>query len=153
MDLFAQIDAYCERLGPGYWAEPVNAVTNLAFMLVAVWMWRRSARVGLARLLAGILFAIGVGSYLFHTHAQGWAALADVLPILAYILVYIFAINRDVWGMRTPWALGAGRHGVVRALCGVVGACVQQGAGAGQLGGLCAGAFADCDLCGGLVAA
>lgn len=25
------IDIYCERLGPGLWAEPLNALTNAAF--------------------------------------------------------------------------------------------------------------------------
>jgi hypothetical protein len=29
--IFDPIDAYCERLGPGLWAEPLNALTNLAF--------------------------------------------------------------------------------------------------------------------------
>lgn len=103
MDWFSEIDAYCERIEPGYWAEPVNAVTNLAFMLVAILMWRRTKGLSIARALSAILFAIGLGSYLWHTHAQGWAGLVDVAPILAFILVYIFAINRDVWGFNA-WA-------------------------------------------------
>ncbi|MEM6374036.1 MAG: ceramidase domain-containing protein [Pseudomonadota bacterium] len=103
MELLREIDGYCERLGPGYWAEPVNAVTNAAFVLAALIMWRRSAGVPLARLLCVVLGLIGIGSYLFHTHAQVWAAILDVTPILAYILIYIFAINRDVWGMPV-WA-------------------------------------------------
>ena len=90
MELLRQIDGYCERVGPGYWAEPVNAVTNAAFVLVALWMWRRSAGVPVARVLSVVLGLIGIGSYLFHTHAQTWAALADVLPILAFILTYIY---------------------------------------------------------------
>jgi hypothetical protein len=105
MEWTREIDAYCERLDPGYWAEPVNAVTNAAFLLAAAIMWRRSGGQGLAGLLCGILALIGIGSFLFHTHAQAWAAMADVVPILAYILVYIFAINRDVWRLR---ALSAG---------------------------------------------
>ncbi|WP_299743118.1 ceramidase domain-containing protein [uncultured Tateyamaria sp.] len=107
MELLRQIDGYCERLGPEYWAEPLNAVTNAAFVVVALWMWRRSAGVPMARALSVILGLIGVGSYLFHTHAQVWSAIADVAPIAAFILLYIFTINRDVWGMRTGWALGA----------------------------------------------
>ena len=99
MEMLREIDGYCERLGPGYWAEPVNAVTNAAFVLAALWMWRRSAGVPMARALAVVLFAIGVGSYLFHTHAQVWAAIADVMPIAVFILLYLFAVNRDVWGM------------------------------------------------------
>ena len=107
MELLRQIDGYCERVGPGYWAEPVNAVTNAAFVLVALWMWRRSVGVPMARVLSVVLGLIGIGSYLFHTHAQVWSAIADVAPIGAFILIYIFAINRDVWGMRTLWAVGA----------------------------------------------
>ena len=99
MEMLREIDGFCERLGPGYWAEPVNAVTNAAFVLAALWMWRRSAGVPMARSLAVVLFAIGVGSYLFHTHAQVWAAIADVVPIAVFILLYLFAVNRDVWGM------------------------------------------------------
>ena len=103
MELTRAIDGYCERLDAGYWAEPVNAITNAAFLIAALVMWRRSAGVPLAQALVVILFAIGVGSYLFHTHAQVWAAIADVVPILLFILVYMFAINRDVWGFGT-WA-------------------------------------------------
>ena len=97
--LWRQMDEYCERLGPGYWAEPLNALTNLAFLLAAWLMWRRSASVPLARVLCVVLAVIGVGSYLFHTHAQVWSAILDVVPILVYILLYVFAVNRDVWGM------------------------------------------------------
>ena len=42
-----------------------------------------------ARLLVVLLGLIGVGSFLFHTHARVWAMLADVLPIQAFIFVYI----------------------------------------------------------------
>ncbi|MEO0670119.1 MAG: ceramidase domain-containing protein [Pseudomonadota bacterium] len=105
MELLREIDGYCERLGAGYWAEPVNAVTNAAFVIAAIWMWRRSGGVPMARALSVVLFAIGVGSYLFHTHAQVWAAIADVVPIAAFILLYLFAINRDVWGMKLWVAL------------------------------------------------
>ncbi|WP_170769112.1 ceramidase domain-containing protein [Ruegeria lacuscaerulensis] len=106
MDWFQEIDSYCERLSPAYWAEPINAVTNAAFLIAAFIMWRRVRGQGmaLAMVLVAILAAIGVGSYLFHTHAQVWAAMADVLPIVLYILVYIFAINRDVWQMRPAYA-------------------------------------------------
>ncbi|WP_170429550.1 ceramidase domain-containing protein [Ruegeria arenilitoris] len=107
MDWFQEIDGYCERLSPAYWAEPINAVTNAAFLITAFIMWRRVRGQGmpLAMGLVVILAVIGVGSYLFHTHAQVWAAMADIAPILLYILVYIFAINRDVWHMRTVYAL------------------------------------------------
>ncbi|MEO0632841.1 MAG: ceramidase domain-containing protein [Pseudomonadota bacterium] len=106
MELLRQIDGYCERVGPEYWAEPVNAVTNAAFVIAALILWQRSAAVPLARGLAALLGLIGIGSYLFHTHAQVWAAIADVAPIAGFILLYIFAINRDVLGVRLLPALG-----------------------------------------------
>ncbi|WP_170404658.1 ceramidase domain-containing protein [Ruegeria arenilitoris] len=108
MDWMREIDGYCERLSPAYWAEPVNAVTNAAFLLAAWVMWRRVRGQGLplANLLVAILAVIGLGSYLFHTHAQVWAALADTTPILLFILVYIFAVNRDIWRLSTPKAAG-----------------------------------------------
>ncbi|MCL4187530.1 MAG: ceramidase domain-containing protein [Rhodobacteraceae bacterium] len=109
MDWTRAIDAYCERTDPGYWAEPVNAVTNAAFLLAAAVMWRRTrgARLPLAGLLVAILAAIGVGSFLFHTHAQAWSAVADVVPIGLFILAYIFAANLHFW--RLPlWAAALG---------------------------------------------
>jgi hypothetical protein len=102
MDWTQAVDGYCERVDASYWAEPVNAITNAAFMLVAVLMWQRSF--GIGRVLAAVLFAIGVGSYLFHTHAQPWAAVLDVLPILIFVVLYVFVANRDFWGLR-GWAL------------------------------------------------
>ena len=105
MDWMQTVDGYCERLGPGYWVEPLNAVTNAAFLIAAAVMWRRTEGIAIGRLLCVILAVIGVGSYLFHTHATRWAELADVLPILAFILTYVFAASRDFLGLR-PWVAG-----------------------------------------------
>lgn len=109
MNLTEPIDSYCERLDPSLWAEPVNALTNGAFLLAALWMAARLRGAGLplGRALTGILFAIGLGSFLFHTFATGWAALADVIPIALFILLYLFAANRDFWGWPT-WLSLAG---------------------------------------------
>lgn len=101
------VDAYCERTSPAYWVEPVNALTNLAFLLAAWVMWRRSAGLPLARAMCVVLAVIGVGSYLFHTHANGLTAAMDVTPILGFILLYIFAATRDfldLGGWRSAWA-------------------------------------------------
>ncbi|MEY1556293.1 ceramidase domain-containing protein [Yoonia sp. R2331] len=94
-----QVDGYCERVDLTLWSEPINAVTNLAFLIAAVVMWRRTAGVIPARVLCVILFAIGIGSGLFHTHATVWAALTDVAPIGLFILTYLFLVHRDVLGL------------------------------------------------------
>lgn len=107
--LWRQIDGYCERVDPSYWAEPINAVTNAAFVLAAWVMWRRVQGQGLAlaETMCGLLALIGLGSFLFHTHAQVWAAIADVLPIVGFSLLYIYAANRHFWGW-PAWVAGLG---------------------------------------------
>ena len=107
MDWHSHIDAYCERIDPGFWSEPINAVTNLAFLAAALWIWPRTNGLPLARALAAILFGIGIGSFLFHTFATPWAALMDVVPIGVFILLYLFAVHRDVIGLGLWPALGA----------------------------------------------
>jgi hypothetical protein len=108
--MFDPIDAYCERTSPAYWAEPVNAVTNAAFLIAAVIMWRRTQGLPMARAMCVVLGLIGLGSWLFHTHANGLTALMDVLPILGFILLYLFAATRDLLGWQGwwPWVAVAG---------------------------------------------
>ena len=95
MDLFKPIDIYCERLDIGIWAEPINAVTNVAFILASIFMWLRCKNLLEGRVLSFLLFSIGCGSFLFHTFAQTWAAILDVAAILIFILTYIFIANRS----------------------------------------------------------
>ena len=95
MDLFKPIDIYCERLDIGIWAEPINAVTNVAFILASIFMWLRCKNLVEGRILSFLLFSIGCGSFLFHTFAQTWAAILDVAAILIFILTYIFIANRS----------------------------------------------------------
>ena len=103
MDWTAQVDGYCERVDFTFWAEPINAVTNAAFIIAALLVAPRA--VGIGRLSTLLLFLIGVGSFLFHTFATRWAGMADTLPILLFILVYLFAVHRDLIGLRWYWAL------------------------------------------------
>lgn len=105
MDWTRAIDAYCERLGPHYWAEPVNALSNLAFLIaagLAVRMAARHQRLDAPMIvLIALATAIGIGSYLFHTHATVWAVFADVVPITLFIFAYFaIAMRRFV---RLPW--------------------------------------------------
>lgn len=106
MDWFRAVNSYCERSDPGFWAEPLNALSNGAF-LVAAWVsWRLARRHGDrgAALLALILAAIGVGSFLFHSVAQVWAMLADVMPIQIFILVYLGLATVRFFAL--PWWAG-----------------------------------------------
>ncbi len=88
---------------PGFWDEPVNAFSNIVF-LIAAWL---ALRVAVHRptkdypeifviLLAG---SIGIGSFLFHTFANARAELADVIPIwsfvAAFVLISIYRITAE----------------------------------------------------------
>lgn len=94
------LDNYCERTDPGLWAEPVNALTNLAFVIAAIVLFRLLRRTGVGErlvwVLAGLVFAIGIGSFLFHTFATPWAAALDVLPILLFQLTYLWTYGRRI---------------------------------------------------------
>lgn len=104
-DWLAPVDGYCERIGPGLWAEPFNLATNAAFLAVAAVMWRRCRGRPAGQGLAGILGVIGLGSGLFHAFANRLTGLMDVAPILAFILAYLFLAARDFLGLK-PWVAG-----------------------------------------------
>lgn len=94
MNLSEFAGRYCERAGPGFWDEPWNAVSNIAFILAALaafLLWRRQGgRDGPALALIAVGFSVGVGSFLFHTHTTHWTWLADVIPIAIFIGGYLF---------------------------------------------------------------
>lgn len=101
MDWFRAVNHYCERTDASYWSEPINALSNASFLIAAALCLRLiGARrdVGV-RLLTALLAAIGVGSYLFHTHAQVWALAADVIPIQLFILVYLYLATVRFFGL------------------------------------------------------
>jgi hypothetical protein len=84
---------YCERTSAAFWAEPVNALTNAAFLLAAIAafvLWRRAGGRDLPALALIVLLAlIGLGSFAFHTLATRGAALLDVIPIAIFIYGYL----------------------------------------------------------------
>jgi hypothetical protein len=93
------IDIYCERLDPSFWAEPINAVTNLAFIAVGVWALRGSSQTG--KVLGLLTVLVGIGSLAFHTFATPWAAALDVGFIALFILALAYLAPRHLWN-QTP---------------------------------------------------
>lgn len=98
MNWTAPIDIYCERTDVSFWAEPINALSNLAFILVGLYLFaiaRRQKLDAWTQILCLWIALIGVGSFLFHTFANRWSALADVIPIWTFFLTYIvYALRR-----------------------------------------------------------
>lgn len=104
------IFAYCERgTNPAFWAEPLNAVTNAGFIIAAAAAFyllrqRPSHERGLALYCLVILVAvIGIGSFLFHTFANHWSQLADVIPISVFMLTYLFYALRRFVKLNLVW--------------------------------------------------
>ena len=103
------IDLYCERTGPAFWAEPVNALTNIAFLIAAYAAWRLWRRAGtddpFVPALIVLAAVVGLGSFAFHTLGTRGAALLDVIPIALFVHAYLlFALIRFV-GLRLLTAL------------------------------------------------
>lgn len=97
------IDIYCERLEPGLWAEPLNVVTNLSFFIAGFFAYllarQENALDWRSVSLIALTIAMGIGSTLFHAYATVWTMLSDVLPILAYQIVFIIVYTRYVIGL------------------------------------------------------
>lgn len=97
-----KIFAYCERAGdPAFWAEPFNAISNVAFLLAAfagAALLARQPRPASRRIEWGLVLLvaiIGVGSFLFHTTATRWASVADTAPIGIFMIGYLaYAMRR-----------------------------------------------------------
>ncbi len=92
--MYGYIDIYCERLEPGLWAEPLNALTNLAFLIAAFFAYlcarKNNKHTDLTvKILITLLFMIGLGSLNFHLLASKSAMLSDVIPILLYQIAFI----------------------------------------------------------------
>ena len=105
------IDLYCERIGAGLLAEPINTLTNAAFFIAAWAAWslaRRSHGLSTALwVLIALSIAIGTGSALFHTFATGWTRILDEVPILLFQLWFLWLYARRIMRLRTVLAAAA----------------------------------------------
>lgn len=99
MDWFTPADIYCERMNAGFWAEPVNAISNVAFLLAAIFLLANRQQP--ARLLGTLIILIGIGSFLFHTFANRLTGFLDVFFIGVYLVTYAW-----LW---PKWVRGSGR--------------------------------------------
>ena len=112
------LDLYCERVGPGLSAEPLNALTNVAFLIAAwaAWSLARRSRIATADIwmLIALSIVIGIGSALFHTFATGWARILDEVPILLFQLWYLWLYMHRIMA-RAPGLAAASIAGYLAA--------------------------------------
>lgn len=86
------LDFYCERLTADFWAEPFNALSNIAFFVAGFWAlylsFKKSRIFGI--FMSILLLLVGVGSFLFHTFADNRTHLLDLIPIFLFTMAYLF---------------------------------------------------------------
>lgn len=105
----AYLDGYCERLAPGLWGEPLNSLSNLAFLVAAILVWRQAPPKSPGRTLAVLIGLVFLGSTAFHLLANRWSAAADTGFILVFVLYYaavfpnlFFGVSRKVSWLGVP---------------------------------------------------
>ena len=90
----------CERSGLGMLAEPLNALSSVAFMITAIAIYRHYHRhedlkgkwIIDIHALTFICFLIGVNSVVFHMFPSPTTELADALTIVLFIVLYFWSV-------------------------------------------------------------
>lgn len=99
------IGYYCGRFGPGFWGEPLNSLSNFAFVLgavIAFWFWRSSpSRDPWQLLLFSLVGSIGVGSFIFHSHPVPATLVIDLVPIQIFGLAALAYVSFRYIGLAT----------------------------------------------------
>ena len=143
MEWFTEIDLYCERLDPSFWAEPLNAISNIAFIIASFWAWHTASKMGkldsTIKLLCIMAASIGIGSFLFHTYANLWSSFADVIPIWSFVALYVVVSIIRMSG-KSPLRVGGIAAGIIAMIIAVVwiigsGSATQTDASADFLNG------------------
>jgi len=102
INLNTSIDIYCERVSSDLFAEPINFLSNIAFIIAFYILIRRlkdasfgdKALKNCSTILTYIILFIGLGSFLFHAFGNLWSAFADTFPIMIFILFYLYIAVR-----------------------------------------------------------
>jgi len=110
--LFQNIDNYCERLTTLFWAEPLNALTNILFIIFG-FIILKSINFKKDKTWTFILsinaIIVGVGSFLFHTFANVLTKYADIIPIVIFMTLFFYFTFRKVFN-----------HSNLKSICLVV---------------------------------
>ncbi len=87
---------HCEANLDGWITAPANTWSNLAYILVGVWLWKAAKREDTpAAAMGPIAVACGVGSFLFHGSFTFFFQVFDYVGMFLYILwVIVFALRR-----------------------------------------------------------
>ena len=93
------MDFYCERTNNQIFNEPINAISNIFFIIVSISLFkilRKNQSDKIYYVQPILIFFIGIGSFLFHLKPNLITLYSDIIPIFLFSLSFIFLFNRNV---------------------------------------------------------
>ena len=87
---------YCERTAADIFSEPLNSLTNLAFIFISYVIFKNYKNYKNGLIFSGLIFCIGLGSFLLHTIPSKITALIDVIFILFFIIFFLYILYKNV---------------------------------------------------------
>lgn len=120
MDSFLGIPltAYCERSSSGFFAEPLNAISNIAFIFAGFGIYKLLTKNKIRKIeykvILLLILLIGVGSFLWHTIRNPYTLLLDAIPValIVALITYILLsklIEKKLFALLIVALLLAGR--------------------------------------------
>lgn len=97
--MLAYFYGVCERTHEGLFAEPLNLLSNIGFFVVGTMLYRyyhrhpdlRHRNILDIHALTFLVFAIGIGSTLFHSMPNQTTELFDIVPIVIFINLFFLS--------------------------------------------------------------
>ena len=104
---------YCERgLAPNFWAEPINALANIAFIIAGYLGYRILKEHGVKSkelvIMPWLLSLVGLGSFIYHTARNSVTLIFDAVPIYVFILYALFLTLKYLFESKTKASLVLG---------------------------------------------
>ncbi|AGA33545.1 membrane protein, putative [Thioalkalivibrio nitratireducens DSM 14787] len=108
---------YCERTAPGWFAEPLNTASGLAYFVAAWQSWKQLERARWREqwdlhLLAALMAAVGLAAVLWHASGIAWLHWLDRAALGAFVIAYwsVFLVRTQrlgPGGVSIAWLLTA----------------------------------------------
>ncbi len=103
---FKSVDLYCERTDFSFWSEPLNAWSNLGFLMAAAFLFfqfkqhqpiiKKNKLEFFELAMPFFLGLVGIFSFLFHTFATQGTGFLDSVFILIFGCLFLFFFTKDL---------------------------------------------------------
>lgn len=85
---------YCEQALISNYFEPLNTLSNLFFIIAAIYLYYffKNNKINdvKSKIFLSLIFSIGIGSFLWHIHKNKITFFFDVIPITLFFITYIY---------------------------------------------------------------